>query len=80
MIDAKNPMMRSMTDGNFLAGLAIGALTTFVLTNPSVQQALFRTAARTVNVVKGGVAEAKERFLDAEAEVEMEAGEEADAG
>ena len=80
MYNANSPMMRSMTSGNFLAGLAIGVMATYVFTSPAVQKALFRTAAKTTSMVKGGMAEAKERFHDAEAEVELEAAEEPEAG
>ena len=73
MYDPNSPMLRTMTSGTFLVGLAVGALATYVFTNKAVQNALFRSAAKTVNVVKGGMAEAKERFHDAEAEVEMDA-------
>ena len=68
-----SPILRAMTSGNFLAGLVVGGLATLVLTQPGVQRALFRTAAKTANLVSAGVAEAKERFHDAEAEIEQEA-------
>lgn len=67
-----NGYMRTMSSGNFLAGLAVGAITTFVLTNPDIQRALFRTVAKTSGLLKSGMAEAKERFNDAEAEVQMD--------
>jgi hypothetical protein len=68
-----SPILRVMTSGNFLTGLVVGGLTTFVLTQPGVQRALFRTAAKTASLITAGVAEAKERFHDAEAEVQQEA-------
>ena len=79
MNDANGQFVRAMTNGNFLAGLLVGAVATVVLTNSGVQRALFRTAAKTAGVIKGSVAEAKERFNDAEAEVHLEAGEETEA-
>ena len=79
MLEHDNPLMRSMTGPNFLAGLLVGAVTTLVFTNPGVQRAIFKTAAKTTSLVKGGIAEAKERFHDAEAEVHLDEGEEAEA-
>lgn len=79
MNDPNSPFVRALTSGNFLTGVLVGAVTTIVFTNPGVQRALFRTAARTADLIKGSVAEAKERFHDAEAEVHMEAGEETEA-
>lgn len=73
MLNTTSPMVRTLTSSNFLVGLAVGAVTTFVMTNPGLQSALFRTAARTATLVKGGLAEAKERFHDAEAEIQLEA-------
>lgn len=70
--------LRFVANGNFLTGLVVGGLATLVLTQPSVQRALFRTAAKTATMVSAGFAEAKERFHDAEAEVQQEA--EQDAG
>ena len=79
MLETNNSFMRTMTSGNFLAGLMVGGLTTLVLTNTTVQRALLITAAKTTSMVKGGLAEAKERFHDAEAEVHLEGGEEHEA-
>jgi len=75
MHPANSSFPRTLTSGNFLIGLATGAVATFVLTNSALQSALFRTAARATNMAKVGFAEAKERYHDAEAEIEMEAGE-----
>ena len=79
MMDNNNSFTRGVTSGNFLAGLAVGALATYVLTNPTVQAALLRTVARTTGLIKSSFAEARERFHDAEAEIEIEAGEESEA-
>jgi|GEM_PF-2613736 len=79
MFQPNSPFMRTVTNGNFLYGFAAGALVAVVATNPTVQRAIFRTAAKTVTVVKGGIAEAQERFNDAEAEIQMEAAEEQEA-
>ena len=74
-----NPLFRTMTSGNFLTGVGVGALVTLLVTNPSVQRALFKTVARTSGMITSGLAEAKERFHDAEAEVHHEAAEEPEA-
>ena len=79
MNEATNPFMRALTNGNFLTGVLVGALTTLVFTNPGVQRTLFRTAAKTTDLIRSSVAEARERFHDAEAEVHMEGGEESEA-
>ena len=79
MNDTNSSFVRTLTSGNFLAGAVFGALATLVFTNAGVQRALFRTAAKTAGAIKGSVAEAKERFHDAEAEVHMEAGDETEA-
>ena len=64
---------RMLGSGSFLTGLAVGGLLTLVLTNPNVQRALFRSVAKAATMINAGVAEAKERFHDAEAEVQHEA-------
>ena len=65
--------LRFVANGHFLTGLVVGGLATLVLTQPGVQRALFRSAAKAASLVSAGVAEAKERFHDAEAEIEQEA-------
>lgn len=76
MNEASNSFVRAVTNGNFITGVLVGALTTLVFTNPGVQRALFKTAAKTTDLIRSSVAEARERFHDAEAEVHMESGEE----
>ena len=63
---------RLLGNGHFLTGLAVGGLVTLVLTNPNVQRALFRSVAKAATMINAGVAEAKERFHDAEAEIHQE--------
>ena len=74
-----NPLFRTMSSGNFLTGLGVGALVTLLVTNPSVQRAVFKTVARTSTAITSGLAEAKERFHDAEAEIEHEGAQEPEA-
>ena len=72
MTPQNGSFLRFMANGNFLTGLVVGGLATLVLTQPTVQRALFRSAAKAANLVSAGLAEAKERFHDAEAEVQQE--------
>ena len=67
---------RLLGNGHFLAGVAIGGLLTLVLTNPNVQRTLFRSVAKAASMINSGVAEAKERFHDAEAEIHQESDQE----
>ncbi|NVK18484.1 MAG: hypothetical protein HWE30_07320 [Methylocystaceae bacterium] len=61
-----------LTRAPFIYGLVAGAAAAYILTNKSVQGTIFRTAAGAMNAVKGGLEEAKERFNDAEAEIQAE--------
>ena len=62
-----------MRSNGFWGGIAVGAVATYVLTNKEVQNTAFRVAASFVNGLRGSVEEAKERFQDAEAEIQAEA-------
>lgn len=64
--------MSLVRSNGFWGGLIVGAVATYVLTNKSVQNAIFKTAATAVNGVRSGIEEAKERFHDAEAEITTE--------
>jgi hypothetical protein len=72
MHHSEGPFVRSLSNGNFLTGLGIGAAVTLLVANPGVQRAVFRTVARAANMVTAGFTEAKERFHDAQAEVAIE--------
>lgn len=54
----------------FLKGLLIGAAATYLLTNESVQRTLIKGVVQVWSAVQGGIEEAKERFHDAEAELQ----------
>ncbi|MFO1128223.1 MAG: hypothetical protein U1E66_07335 [Rhodospirillales bacterium] len=71
--------VHTLARGNFLTGFGVGAVVTLVVTNPSVQRALFTTLARTSNMITAGFAEAKERFHDAQAEIQHEVAQEPEA-
>lgn len=72
MHNPTNPFFNTISNGNFLAGLGVGAVVTLLVTNPAVQRAVFRGVARTGNMITSGLAEAKERFHDAQAEIQLE--------
>lgn len=79
MYNQITPFTHTVTSGNFLAGFGAGAVVTLLATNPAVQQALFRAVARTSHMIASGFAEAKERFHDAQAEIQHEAAQEPEA-
>jgi hypothetical protein len=79
MYSYSTPFVQTITSSNFLAGFGTGAAVTLLLTNPAVQRALFRTVARTTNMITAGFAEAKERFHDAQAEIHHEVAQEPEA-
>jgi len=60
----------SVSRGRFLKGLLIGAAATYVITNDSVQKTAIKSAVRVWSFVQGGMEEIKERFRDAEAEIQ----------
>ena len=74
-----NPFVQTVTNANFLTGLGVGVVITLLVSNPAVQRAVFRTVARTSNVVTSGFAEAKERFNDAQAEIHHEVAQQPEA-
>jgi len=60
----------SVSRGHFLKGLLIGAAATYLITNDSVQKTAIKSAVRVWSSVQGGMEEIKERFRDAEAEIQ----------
>lgn len=59
-------------DERFLRGAITGAALTFLLTNEGVQKNTIRSLVRMWSTLQGGFEEMKERFQDAEAEVQAE--------
>lgn len=57
----------------FVKGALIGAAAAYLLTNESVQRTLIKSVVRTWSLVQSSVEEVKERFQDAEAEIQAEA-------
>jgi len=64
------------TNPAFIKGALVGAALAYLLTNEKVQQAGIKGAARAWQFMQGGIEEMKERFRDAEAELNAEAFEE----
>jgi hypothetical protein len=60
---------KSSASSDFVKGALIGAAVTYLLTNNNVQNALFKTVAKTSHLFQMGMEEVKERFEDAKAEV-----------
>lgn len=56
----------------FVNGLLVGAAVAYILTNEDVQKTLFRGVARVIGTVQGGIEEMRERYRDAEAEIEVQ--------
>ena len=62
----------SLDSKDFVKGALIGAGVTYVLTNENVQNAIMKMVAKGVNLFQGGVEEMKEKYEDAQAEIEAE--------
>jgi hypothetical protein len=56
----------------FLMGALIGAAGAYLLTNEKAQKAIFKTVAKGGAMFSAGLEEMKERFEDAQAELEAE--------
>ncbi len=56
----------------FLKGALLGAAAAYILTNENVQNAFIKSSVRAWDFFQGGVEEMKERFRDAEAELQAE--------
>ena len=60
------------SNGNYLKGFLLGAGTTLVLTNSTVQKTLVRSTVKLWSLLQGGVEEVKEQFRDIKAEMSQE--------
>lgn len=74
-----NSVRTAVTAGSFWTGALVGGVVAVIATNPEAQKAILKGAAKGVNFLTSGLAEAKEKFTDAQAEVEVEAGKEIEA-
>lgn len=72
---AAQPAQPLFNFGNdrFMRGLLIGAAAAYLLTNEDVQRTVIKGAVKVWSTVQGGIEEAKERFRDAEAELQAAA-------
>lgn len=60
----------NFSNDRFVKGLLIGAAATYLLTNEGVQRTLIKGVVQVWSTLQGGIEEAKERFHDAEAELQ----------
>lgn len=60
----------SLGNDRFLKGLLIGAAAAYLLTNENVQRTAIKGVVKLWGSLQGGVEEIKERFADAEAEIQ----------
>ena len=65
---AQTPFFNFGSD-RFVKGVLIGAAAAYLLTNESVQRSAIKGVVKAWSMLQGGVAEIKERFHDAEAEI-----------
>lgn len=68
----RQPVVTSGSE-RFVRGLLIGAAAAYLLTNEDVQRTVIKGAVKVWSTVQGGIEEAKERFRDAEAEIQAAA-------
>lgn len=67
---AQDSLFGTFDTKNFLVGAAIGALGAYILTNENAQKAIFKTIAGGSQMFQAGIEELKERYEDAQAELE----------
>ena len=56
----------------FVKGLLIGGIAAYVLTNPKVQECVFKAIVKGGALINAGIEELKERFEDVKAELEAQ--------
>ncbi len=71
-IVASNSFLDSFDSANFMKGALIGAVGAYLLTNENAQKTIFKGIAKTASMFQVGMEEMKERFEDAQAELETE--------
>ena len=65
-------LLGSFDTENFIKGALIGAVGAYLLTNETAQKAIFKGIAKTTSMFQAGMEEMKERYEDAQAELEAE--------
>lgn len=63
-------MLKGFNSSDFVKGALIGAAAAYLLTNKKLQESLFKTVAKGSSVFQMGMEELKERYEDAQAELE----------
>ncbi len=67
-----NNLLGTFDTKHFLVGALIGVAGAYLLTNEKAQKAVFKTVAKGGAMFSAGLEEMKERFEDAQAELEAE--------
>lgn len=67
-----NSLLGAFDTENFIKGALIGAVGAYLLTNETAQKAIFKGVAKTTSMFQTGMEEMKERFEDAQAELDAE--------
>lgn len=65
-------LLGSFDTEDFIKGALIGAVGAYLLTNETAQKAIFKGVAKTTSMFQAGMEEMKERYEDAQAELEAE--------
>lgn len=76
----QSPPLFNFTNDRFLKGLLIGSAVTYFLTNDAMQRTAIKGVVAAWRLVQGGVEEIKERFHDAEAELQAAGAEDTETG
>lgn len=69
---ATDSLLGSFDTEDFIKGALIGAVGAYLLTNETAQKAIFKGVAKTTTMFQAGMEEMKERYEDAQAELEAE--------
>lgn len=70
MMNSKHPGDAPGLGGSqFLTGVLVGGVVTYILTNETIQRAAINGVAHLWLAITGALEETKERFRDAEAEI-----------
>ena len=71
-VSTSNSLLDSFDTENFIKGALIGAVGAYLVTNETAQKAIFKGVAKTTSMFQAGMEEMKERYEDAQAELEAE--------
>lgn len=66
-----NNIINGFNGSDFVKGALIGAAAAYLLSNKKVQESLFKTVAKGSSMFQMGMEELKERYEDAQAELDM---------